>query len=129
MQTLLQLYKLELPAAVAEISYHVAVARGLVHRVRESQREDLPADSPVRLAMDPHIARRLPNYMPMRVTELPPVAQLWDTLEGYIEYWNETGRLIRSMSLRQWQVSTSYHSFEHPMSHLTGCRCHRDCTQ
>lgn len=79
--------------------------------------------------MDPHIARRLPNYMPMRVAELPDFEKIWDSLEAYIEFWAEIGRLVTTPSLFKWEVRSSFRQPEHTMSRLTGCRRRQDRPQ
>ncbi|KAI0738031.1 Mak10 subunit, NatC N-terminal acetyltransferase-domain-containing protein [Daedaleopsis nitida] len=105
-KTLLYLYRLDLLKSSSELGYNVAVARGLLHRVRTFQ-PTLPQDSPVTLAMDPYIARRLPNFMPIRVTELPPLAETWDTLDTFLSFWGEIGYLVNSLSLLKWEAAGS----------------------
>ena len=103
-QTLLQLYTLDLLKGVDELWYHTTVGRELVNRVRRPH-DPLPPNSPIHLAIDPYIARRLPNFMPIRVTEVPPLAQIWDSLDVHLEVWAEVGHLVTSPSLLKWTVS------------------------
>ncbi|KAI1791577.1 Mak10 subunit, NatC N-terminal acetyltransferase-domain-containing protein [Ganoderma leucocontextum] len=105
-KTLLQLYKLDLLKVVDELWYHTTVGRELVDRVRRPH-DPLPLNSPIHLAMDPYIARRLPNFMPIRVTEIPPLAQIWDSLNVHLEFWAEVGHLVTSASLLKWTVAGS----------------------
>ena len=104
-QTLLTLYKLDLLKDVDQLWYHTTVARELVNRVRSPQ-DAMPADSPVHLAMDAYIARRLPNFMPIRVTEIPPLEQIWDSLDAFLKFWAEVGHLVTSPSVLLWKVSS-----------------------
>ncbi len=55
--------------------------------------------------MDPYIARRLPNFMPIRVTELPSYDESWDALSSFLEEWQETQNLVASPSLVKWEVN------------------------
>lgn len=55
--------------------------------------------------MDPHIARRLPNFMPIQVTDLPPFEVICDALDVSLEYWGEIGHLVNSPSILKWEVS------------------------
>ncbi|RDX47440.1 hypothetical protein OH76DRAFT_1385246 [Lentinus brumalis] len=106
-KTLLQLYKLDLHKDTAELWYNVAVVRGLLHRVRASHQDSLPPDSPAPLAMDPYIARRLPNFMPIRVTELPPFEATCDALDTYLGHWGEIGHLVTAPSILKWETAGS----------------------
>ncbi|RPD55689.1 hypothetical protein L226DRAFT_540104 [Lentinus tigrinus ALCF2SS1-7] len=108
-KTLLQLYKLDLLKEAAELWYNIAVTRGLLHRVRTSHQDSLPRDSPASLTMDPHIARRLPNFMPIRVTDLPPFEATCDAIDAYLEYWGEIGHLVNSPSILKWETAGSMH--------------------
>ncbi|KAM5542815.1 hypothetical protein V8D89_003776 [Ganoderma adspersum] len=105
-KTLLQLYKLDLLKGVDELWYHTTVGRELIDRVR-TPHDPLPPNSPVHLAIDPYIARRLPNFMPIRVTEVPPLVQIWNSLAVYLEVWAEVGHLVTSPSLLKWTVAGS----------------------
>lgn len=109
---LLDLYKLDLLKRTSELWYHVAVARGLLHRVRTTHQDTLPADSPAYLAIDPYIARRLPNFMPIRVTDLPPFEQIWDALDNFLAFWEQIGHLVSSPSLLRWEVSSTLYYTE-----------------
>ncbi|KAI0806725.1 Mak10 subunit, NatC N-terminal acetyltransferase-domain-containing protein [Fomes fomentarius] len=106
-KALIKLYRLDLLQESADLGFHIAVARGLLHRVRASQQTSLPPGSPVTLAMDPYIARRLPNFMPIRVTDLPPPDETWDALDRYLQYWGEVGHLVNSHSLLRWETAGS----------------------
>lgn len=107
-QAVLELHKLDLLKEMAGLWYHTAVARGMLHRVHTSHPKSLPPDSPAHLAMDPYIARRLPNFMPIRVTELPPFEQTVDTFDEFLAYWSEAGHLVSSPSLMRWEVSSRH---------------------
>ncbi|KAI0695107.1 Mak10 subunit, NatC N-terminal acetyltransferase-domain-containing protein [Cerioporus squamosus] len=106
-KTLLQLYRLNLLKETAELWYNIAVAQGLLHRVRRSHQESLPPNSPAMLAMDPYIARRLPNFMPIRVTDLPPFETTCDAIDRFLSHWGEIGHLVNSPSLLKWETAGS----------------------
>ncbi|KAH9915240.1 Mak10 subunit, NatC N-terminal acetyltransferase-domain-containing protein [Epithele typhae] len=102
-KALMELYKLEPLREVENLPLALAVAQGLIHRVR-SLPQELPQGSSALLVMDPYIARRLPNFMPIRVTEMPPPNQSWDVLQDFVEYWVTIGQLVTSPSLLKWKV-------------------------
>ncbi|KAI8974244.1 Mak10-domain-containing protein [Trametes punicea] len=106
-KTLLQLYRNEPLKDSAQLAYDGAIALGLLHRIRTTTQNPLGPDSPAFLAIDPYIARRLPNFMPIRVTELPPQDKSWGALEAFLEYWQEVGKLITSPSLSKWEAAGS----------------------
>ena len=128
-QALLRIYIMDWSKGIGELQPLLMHAEQCIHRIRSTHAGTIPADSPVHLAIDPHIARRLPNYMPMRVSELPPQNQTWDLLEAYVSYWGEVGTLMRSPSVLQWQVRVPRSKPEHTMSPLTGCRHRQDRAQ
>ncbi|OJT02029.1 N-alpha-acetyltransferase, 35 NatC auxiliary subunit [Trametes pubescens] len=105
-KAILELYRSNPLKDSNEVLYGVAAGVGLVHRIRGSSR-DLAPDSPARLAMDPYIARRLPNFMPIRVTELPSYDESWDALSSFLEEWQETQNLVASPSLVKWEAAGS----------------------
>ncbi|KAI0781517.1 Mak10-domain-containing protein [Trametes elegans] len=106
-KAILQLYRSNLLQDVDSFRYDIAASLGLLHRIRNSDQVPLPPDSPAYLAMDPYIARRLPNFMPIRVTDLPSQDMTWKALDAYLEYWQEVGRLITSPSLVKWENAGS----------------------
>ncbi|KAI0713691.1 Mak10 subunit, NatC N-terminal acetyltransferase-domain-containing protein [Earliella scabrosa] len=106
-KSLIELYRLNLLRESTELGFHIALARGLLQNVRTMQTPLIPPDSPIHLAIDPYIARRLPNFMPIRVTELPPLTETWDTLDGFLQYWRDVGHLVNSQSILKWEVAGS----------------------
>ncbi|KAI0373145.1 Mak10-domain-containing protein [Pilatotrama ljubarskyi] len=106
-KTILQLYRSNPLTNVDELQVDIAAALGLLYRIRASPQSPLPPHSPALLAMDPYIARRLPNFMPIRVTELPPQEESWKTLEAFLGYWQEVARLVTSPSLLKWEAAGS----------------------
>ncbi|KAI0657175.1 Mak10-domain-containing protein [Cubamyces menziesii] len=103
-KAILQLYRYNFLNDTAQARVEIAASLGLLHRVRGSQPEVSPG-SPALLAMDPYIARRLPNFMPIRVTELPSQDKTWDMLQVFLEYWQEVVHLVTSPSLLTWEVA------------------------
>lgn len=127
-QALIKLYRLDLLQDSADLGFHIAVARGLLHRVRASQQTSLPPGSPVPLAMDPYIARRLPNFMPIRVTDIPPPDETWDALDRYLQYWGEVGHLVNSHVLLKWEVSANDFTLGQHLQSSSDCRFASICT-
>ncbi|KAH9890498.1 Mak10-domain-containing protein [Cubamyces lactineus] len=105
-KAILQLYRYDFLSHTAQARVEIAASLGLLHRVRALQPEISPG-SPALLAIDPYIARRLPNFMPIRVTELPTQDKIWDMLQGFLEYWQEVINLVTSPSLLEWEAAGS----------------------
>ncbi|CDO71912.1 hypothetical protein BN946_scf184940.g59 [Trametes cinnabarina] len=103
----------------AHFQSNAAIALALLHKIRTSKQITIPAKSPAALAMDPYIARRLPNFMPIRVTELPTLEKTWEALEGFLEYWQEVGKLVTSPSLMKWEVLYASVCAEVSLTHFT----------
>ena len=102
------MYRLNLLRESTELGFHIALARGLLQNVRTMETPMIPPDSPIHLALDPYIARRLPNFMPIRVTELPPLTETWETLDGFLQYWRDVGHLVNSPSILKWEVRSTF---------------------
>ncbi|KAI0648442.1 Mak10-domain-containing protein [Trametes meyenii] len=102
-QAILQLYRVNPLNGVDQLRVDIAAGLGLVYRIRMREQDPLPPDSPALLAMDPYIARRLPNFMPIRVTDLPSQSKSWEALEAFFEYWQEIIHLVTSPSLLKWE--------------------------
>ncbi|KAI0668348.1 Mak10-domain-containing protein [Trametes maxima] len=106
-KVLLELYRADPLNGVDQLHVDIAAGLGLLHRIRTGEQDPLPPDSPALLAIDPHIARRLPNFMPIRVTDLPPQSKSWEALEAFLEYWQEVVQLVTSPSLLKWESAVS----------------------
>ncbi|KAI0355145.1 Mak10-domain-containing protein [Trametes cingulata] len=104
-KTIMQLFRTNPLTNLDELRIDTAAGLGLLYRIRTPQQRPLPPDSPALLAMDLYIARRLPNFMPIRVTELPPQEESWNALEAFLEYWQEVSRLVTSPSLLKWEAA------------------------
>ncbi|KAI0628810.1 Mak10-domain-containing protein [Trametes polyzona] len=108
-KTLLELYRTNPVQVIDDVRYHVAAGQGLVHRIRTTPLPQIATDSPVFLSMDPYIARRLPNYMPIIVTDLPPQEDSWRVLEGFLHHWQGIEKLAASPSLLKLEAAGSLH--------------------
>ncbi|KAH9857479.1 Mak10-domain-containing protein [Lenzites betulinus] len=106
-KTILQLYRSNPLTDMGGITYHIAAGCGFVYRVRTISRVSIPPGSPAFLVVDPYIARRLPNFMPIRVTEMPAQDESWQALEAFLESWQEIGDLVASPSLLKWENAGS----------------------
>ncbi|TBU40247.1 Mak10 subunit, NatC N-terminal acetyltransferase-domain-containing protein [Dichomitus squalens] len=124
-KTLLALYKLDLLKGVDQLWYHTTVGRELIDRMRTPD-NPIPPDSSVHLAMDAYIARRLPNFMPIRITEIPPLGQIWDSLDAFLEFWAEIGHLVASPSLSLWKTAGQ---LRYSLHKRPACAFHRSLLQ
>ena len=60
------------------------------------------------LAFDPFIARRLSSFGPLRTRELPPQEQVWETLDGFLDDWDDLRLLCGTSSILTWEVRHCY---------------------
>ena len=63
-----------------------------------------PPDSPSLRAIDPHVTRRLPNFIPIRLVALSSQETVWLLLEQFFEGWAELDALLQSSTLFAWEV-------------------------
>ncbi|KAI9069479.1 Mak10-domain-containing protein [Trametes sanguinea] len=106
-KNMLQLYRADILNEPSQSQTDAAIALALLHKIRTTKHSPIPPDSPALLAMDPYIARRLPNFMPIRVTELPSQEKIWEALEGFLDYWQEVCKLVASPLLLKWEAAGS----------------------
>ncbi|KAI0933432.1 hypothetical protein AcV5_005579 [Taiwanofungus camphoratus] len=103
-KTMLQLYRLSLPLNLTELRMLVESARELLQQIRVELLDPLSPESPAILAFDPHITRRLPNFMPTRPTELPEQQETWTTIQHVLNGFEELGHLLDTTCLSTWEI-------------------------
>lgn len=82
----------------------VSQARQLLNTIR-SQHVPLPQeDSPAFAAYDPHITRKLHTTIPVKALKLPSQEDVWLSLDGLLDGWDEMVHLISCQSLLAWDV-------------------------
>lgn len=84
----------------------LTIAHSILRRVR-NEAPTLPPklDSPALLAFDPRVTRRLHNFIPMRIIELPPQEKVWEKIDYLLQGWQELDELLHSHSISAWDVS------------------------
>lgn len=105
---MLQLYRLSLPLNLTELRMLVESARELLQQIRVELLDPLSPESPAILAFDPHITRRLPNFMPTRPTELPEQQETWTTIQHVLNGFEELGHLLDTTCLSTWEVKVLF---------------------
>ncbi|PCH38539.1 Mak10-domain-containing protein [Wolfiporia cocos MD-104 SS10] len=106
-KAILQLLKPNFPLKPSDLRALSAQAQTILRRIRE---QPIPAPSPASPALaafDAHITRRLPNFMPTRVTAIPPQPETWRALEQLLGGWEELGRLLEAPTVATWEIAGS----------------------
>jgi len=106
-KNILELLKLPHPLHTTELRTLVTRARHLLKRIRSQPVEPPRSDSPALLTFDPYISRRLSNFMPVRVMELPAQEGTWDALAHMLDGWDELGYLLDNPSISTWEIAGS----------------------
>ncbi|GBE82822.1 Mak10-domain-containing protein [Sparassis crispa] len=107
-KAILQLLKLN-PARTSELRLLISTAREALNRIRAHPVEPPSSDSLAYLTFDPYITRRLPNFMPMRVLELPPQGETWNAIENLFEDWEELCLLLDTPCITTWVIAGTLH--------------------
>ncbi|KAI9508819.1 Mak10 subunit, NatC N-terminal acetyltransferase-domain-containing protein [Russula earlei] len=81
------------------------VARDYLQNVRSNLSPQLSPNSPVTLAFDPHIARKLNSFMPLRTHRLPPQDFAWDALADLFDGWADICKISAVASLTTWKIT------------------------
>ncbi|KAI0081399.1 hypothetical protein K474DRAFT_1587725 [Panus rudis PR-1116 ss-1] len=105
-KVLLDLFRLDLSTGRDRLRQLTVIAQNALHKILSSPPTPEPSpESPARLCLDPHITRRLPNFIPTRVVPLPPQEEVWKTISVFIHGWIEVERLLDSPTLSAWELA------------------------
>ncbi|KZT11152.1 Mak10-domain-containing protein [Laetiporus sulphureus 93-53] len=104
-KVLLQMYRCSPPLSAGDLRAFTISAWMVLRRLQVYPPYRPAPDSPASLAFDPYIARRLPNFMPNRVAELPPQGQTWTALGRLIDGWKELANLLESPCITTWEIA------------------------
>lgn len=102
----------------------VLLAKDHLHTVESNPSLKCGPDSPVHLAFDPYIGRRLQTATPIRIVTPPSIEDTYKSLHRFIEGLYEVGVLETFDQLSAWEVSNP------PINYTI--RCHgysSDCRQ
>ncbi|KAJ7184549.1 Mak10 subunit, NatC N-terminal acetyltransferase-domain-containing protein [Mycena filopes] len=83
----------------------INVARNHLQTVRTHPAAEPAPDSPAHLAFDPYIARKLNSNVPLRVIDVPPVTETWDSLDALLDNWEEQRLLSLTATVATWELA------------------------
>ncbi|TCD64688.1 hypothetical protein EIP91_003802, partial [Steccherinum ochraceum] len=102
-KSLLELFRLHLPADLHKLRPFILIARNILDRIRSQPAAPTPASNARALdVFDPHITRRLHNFIPIRVVEFPSQDKTWDAIDTLLRGWDDLDYLLSSHSLFTW---------------------------
>ncbi|KAJ7611761.1 Mak10 subunit, NatC N-terminal acetyltransferase-domain-containing protein [Roridomyces roridus] len=81
------------------------IARNHIKTVRTHPSPEPEAESPARLGFDPYIARKLNSTVPIRVIDVPPVAETWAAIETMLDGWEEMRLLSLTANVTTWEIA------------------------
>lgn len=82
------------------------MTRNILRRIRNSPEVPSPASTSRALdVFDPHITRRLHNFIPIRIVQLPSQTKAWDAIDSLLQGWENLDHLLSCHSLFAWDVS------------------------
>jgi len=87
------------------LSVLLSLARDYLRSIRSSPPPEPPPNSPVALAFDPHITRKLNSFMPSRAHRLPPQDLAWDALADLFDGWDDICKISAVASLTTWKIA------------------------
>jgi len=82
----------------------LSLARDYLQNIRSSPSPEPPPDSPVALAFDLHITRKLNTFMPLRAHCLPPQDLAWNALADLFDGWADICKISAVASLTTWKI-------------------------
>lgn len=85
-------------------------ARDHLQNVRSNPPPEPPPDSLAALAFDPHITRKLSNFMPLRTHHLPHQDVAWNALADLFDGWGDICKISAIPNLTTWKVRQRIYS-------------------
>lgn len=82
----------------------LSLARDHLQNVRSNPPPEPTPDSLAALAFDPHITRKLSNFMPLRTHHLPHQDVTWNALADLLDGWGDICKISAIASLKTWKV-------------------------
>ncbi|KAK7035942.1 Mak10 subunit, NatC N-terminal acetyltransferase-domain-containing protein [Favolaschia claudopus] len=104
-KTLLQLMDANIFKAPSEFLDLINIVRSHLKTVRTSPSPDPGSDATARLAFDPYIARKLNSSVPIRVIEIPPVSEAWQSVDALLDGWEEQRLLSLTTNVSTWELA------------------------
>jgi hypothetical protein len=82
----------------------INVARNHLKTVRTYPSPAPGPESTAHLVFDPYIARKLNSTVPIRVIDVPPVSEAWDSIDVLLDGWEEQRLLSLTANVSTWEV-------------------------
>ncbi|KAJ7891358.1 Mak10 subunit, NatC N-terminal acetyltransferase-domain-containing protein [Mycena olivaceomarginata] len=83
----------------------INVARNHLKTVRTYPSPAPGPESTAHLAFDPYIARKLNSTVPIRVIDVPPVSEAWDSIDVLLDGWEEQRLLSLTANVSTWELA------------------------
>ncbi|KII89424.1 hypothetical protein PLICRDRAFT_160784 [Plicaturopsis crispa FD-325 SS-3] len=104
-KTLLELMDAPTNTNISTLQGRIAEAMQYLQDIRSYPPPPSPApDSAAAFALDPYVARRLNSFLPLRVFELPPQNEVWESIEALLRGWHELSLISNTASLTTWEI-------------------------
>ncbi|KAL4265808.1 MAK10 family protein [Pleurotus pulmonarius] len=107
----LQMLGLDVHKDSQKLQLLLSTAKQHLATIRSHPSPEPSPTSPARLAFDPHLARLLTCSVPLRILDVPPVSETWDSLTRFLDDWVEVGRLSSAQNLATWELAGSLQSY------------------
>ncbi|KAJ7290144.1 Mak10 subunit, NatC N-terminal acetyltransferase-domain-containing protein [Mycena rebaudengoi] len=82
----------------------INLTRNHLKTVRTYPSPSLEPNSAAHLAFDPYIARKLNSSVPIRVIDVPPLAETWDAIDALLDGWEEQRLLSLTSNVSTWEL-------------------------
>ncbi|KAH9939576.1 Mak10-domain-containing protein [Amylocystis lapponica] len=101
---ILQLLKLDYTFNQTARRSLISASRERLQRISARDLEPPCPGSPAFSTFDPHITRRIPNFMPVRVIELMTMHETWAAIHALFAGWEQLCDLLDSPSISSWEA-------------------------
>lgn len=115
-KTLLELMDAPTNTNISTFQARIAEAMQYLQDIRSYPPPPSPApDSAAAFALDPYVARRLNSFLPLRVFELPPQNEVWESIGALLRGWHELSLISNTASLTTWEVRCRLNWYSCPL--------------
>lgn len=108
LQIILQLLKLNPSKDSEGMDLLSKAGLQVLNRIQKQPTVILQVGSKAVWAFDPHITRRLHNFMPTRQPIFASQADTWTAIELMFSGWTELSSLLKAEQLRIWEVCSTH---------------------
>ncbi|KAJ3843014.1 Mak10 subunit, NatC N-terminal acetyltransferase-domain-containing protein [Lentinula raphanica] len=100
-----------LPRNREDFENHLHAARHCLSIIRLHRCESISSTSAAHAAFDPHIARRLNTFLPVRIVDIPSWDQTCDAYERLLNGWEDIDRLSTTHDISTWNQAGFHQSW------------------